>query len=83
LSPKACSSAALGSGPGLASKSDAADWVKESFDAKSAVYRAPIAAGLGPFTITPAYKSAARTLAKQRVALAGARLANMSNTELK
>jgi len=67
-----------------AGKSDAADWVTESFeDAKSAVYAAPIAAGLGPFTITTPYKNAARTLAKKRVALAGARLANMLNSELK
>jgi hypothetical protein len=67
-----------------ASKSDAADWVNESFDqSKTNVYVAPIAAGEGPFTITSAYKSAARMLAKKRISLAGIRLANLLNTELK
>jgi hypothetical protein len=70
--------------PTRAGKSDAADWVEESFeDAKNAVYVAPIGAGAGPFTITAAYTDAARILAKQRVALAGARLAHLLNTELK
>jgi len=70
--------------PTEAGKSDAADWVTESFeDAKSAVYVTPVGAGSGPFPITAAYTDAARTLARQRVALAGARLANLLNTELK
>jgi S1/P1 Nuclease len=68
----------------LGSDPDAATWIKESFDdAQSAVYVAPIGAGDGPFTTTPAYRAAARKLAKERVALAGARLANLLNTELK
>ncbi len=67
-----------------ASKSDASDWVKESFDeAQSDVYKTPIAAGAGPFTLTTTYKTAAKKLAKKRVALAGARLANLLNSELK
>lgn len=70
--------------PTKAGKSDAADWVMESFEAaKNAVYVAPIGAGAGPFTITAVYTDAARTLAMQRVALAGVRLANLLNTELK
>jgi len=47
------------------------------------VYVAPIGAGDGPFTITPAYRIAAKKLAEQRVALAGVRLANLLNEELK
>jgi len=67
-----------------ASDVDAADWIKESFDdAKSDVYVPPIGPGDGPFTVTPAYQAAARNLAKERVALAGARLANILNSELK
>lgn len=68
----------------LAAKKDAADWAAESFDAaKQTVYVAPISSGDGPFTLTPAYKTAARKLARQRVALAGVRLANLLNDELK
>ncbi len=63
---------------------DAADWIKESFDdAKTFVYVTPIGAGDGPFTTTVAYRAAARKLAKERVALAGVRLANLLNDELK
>jgi S1/P1 Nuclease len=68
----------------LAAKKDAADWIKESFDAaQQNVYVAPIGDGDGPFTITPAYRTAAKKLAKERVALAGVRLANLLNDELK
>jgi S1/P1 nuclease len=70
--------------PALVSKGDAAVWVAEGFQAaKESVYVAPIGPGLGPFTITPAYQSASRTLAKLRIALAGARLAKILNEELK
>ncbi|MDQ1592313.1 MAG: hypothetical protein QOG71_2940 [Pyrinomonadaceae bacterium] len=58
-------------------------WITESFDAtKSSVYKTPIGAGPGPFTITTTYRNAARNLARQRVALAGARLARILNNEL-
>ena len=68
----------------LASNTDAATWIKESFDdAQKDVYVAPIGAGNGPFTLTTAYRTAARKVAKERVALAGARLANVLNSELK
>jgi hypothetical protein len=68
----------------LAAKKDAADWVKESFDAaKASVYTTPIGDGDGPFTITPEYRTAAKKLARERVALAGVRLANLLNEELK
>jgi hypothetical protein len=68
----------------LGSHPDAADWIKESFDdAQAVVYVAPIGAGDGPFTTTAAYRAAARKLAKERIALAGVRLANLLNGELK
>jgi hypothetical protein len=68
----------------LAAKSDEKEWIGESFQAaQQTVYQPPVAAGDGPFVLTGAYKSAAKTLAKQRIALAGARLANLINNELK
>lgn len=67
-----------------AGNTDTATWVKESFnDAKSDVYKAPIAAGDGPFVITEPYEIAAKQVAGARVALAGARLAKVINLELK
>lgn len=67
----------------LAAKKDAADWAAESFDAaKQSVYIAPVGNGDGPFTLTPAYKTQAKQLARDRVALAGIRLANLLNEEL-
>jgi hypothetical protein len=60
-----------------------ATWIRESFDlARQSVYVAPIGAGNGPFTITASYRQAAKSVAKQQVALAGARLANLLNREL-
>lgn len=88
-SSKASSAAAAGRNlpvpdAALAAKKDAADWAAESFAAaKQTVYAAPISSGDGPFTLTPAYKAAAKKLARQRVALAGVRLANLLNNELK
>ncbi len=68
----------------LAAKSDEKDWIAESFQAaQQTVYQPPVAAGNGPFSLTSAYKSKAKTLAKKRIALAGARLANLINNELK
>ncbi len=68
----------------LAAKSDEKDWIAESFQAaQQTVYSAPVVAGDGPFTLTPPYKRKAAILARKRVALAGARLANLLNTELK
>ena len=63
---------------------DEAVWVDESFQAaQQFAYRAPIGAGNGPFTLTNAYKTAAKNEARKRIALAGVRLANMLNDELK
>jgi hypothetical protein len=70
--------------PMLAAKKDASDWVKESFQAaQHTVYTAPIGKGDGPFTMTAAYRAKAKKLAQQRIALAGVRLANLLNEELK
>jgi hypothetical protein len=51
--------------------------------AESDVYRTPIGPGAGPFNLTPQYLSSAHLLARQRVALAGARLATILNNELR
>jgi len=62
------------------------DWVNESFAlAKSRVYAEPIEAGMGPYTIgkNSKYERQSIAVAKRRVALAGARLANVLNAELK
>jgi hypothetical protein len=67
-----------------AAKTKASDWAQESFAAaKQKVYTIPIGDGDGPFTITPAYRIQAKALARERVALAGVRLANLLNEELK
>jgi hypothetical protein len=58
-------------------------WIAEGLDlAKTKIYVAPIGAGAGPFAVTSAYQTAAETLGKQRIALAGARLANLLNDAL-
>jgi hypothetical protein len=67
-----------------ASVLDEALWVQETFElAKAEVYRPPIGDGGGPFTMTPTYRASARSVARKQIALAGARLANVLNTELK
>ena len=68
----------------LASIRDEATWIDESFHAaQDAVYVSPVGVGAGPFTLDATYKTAARELAAKRVALAGARLANLLNDALK
>jgi len=70
--------------PVLAKKMDASDWISESFNiAETSVYSAPIGAGDGPFVITQNYMDNAKKIAAERVALAGQRLANLINNELK
>jgi len=67
-----------------ASDANEADWVQEGFKlAQSSVYVPPIGPGLGPYTLDDTYKSNSHTIGQQQVALAGARLANLLNTELK
>lgn len=70
--------------PAAAATNQATKWAAESFQvAQTAVYIPPIGSGNGPFTPTAAYRNAAKALARQRVALAAARLANLLNNELK
>jgi hypothetical protein len=60
------------------------DWVEDGRRlSRSEVYRLPVGPGAGPFNLTPQYRNAARLLARQRVALAGARLARILNNELR
>jgi hypothetical protein len=69
---------------GAAANTDVRDWIEESFAiAKTSVYVFPIKEGRGPFNITSKYREAARTIAEQRVALAGTRLAKLLNDSLK
>ncbi len=64
--------------------SDESLWVAEGVElAKSAVYIAPIGIGAGPFSVDLAYRANARDVARAQVALAGVRLANLINLELK
>jgi hypothetical protein len=59
-------------------------WINESFaDAKSKVYISPIKEGNGPFELNDAYRNAAKQEARERITLAGARLASVLNDELK
>jgi len=67
-------------------KINTATWIQESFQAaRTDVYRPPIGTADGPYTIAPSslYETAAFSLAKRRIALAGARLAEVLNQELK
>jgi hypothetical protein len=68
----------------LVAKMDEKDWVAEGFQgAQQVVYAPPVGPGDGPYTLSPEYKKRAGNLAKQRVALAGGRLAKLLNDELK
>ena len=67
-----------------ASLPNEAVWVQESFQsAQKWAYAAPVGTGNGPFTLNAIYKANAKKEANERIALAGARLANLLNTELK
>jgi hypothetical protein len=67
-----------------ASDSNEADWVNESFHlAQTNVYAAPIGPAEGPYTTDATYKAATLATAQQQVALAGARLAKLLETNLK
>lgn len=59
-------------------------WITESFDAaQQFVYASPVGPGKGPYTLSATYKSQAKTEAKARIELAGVRLANLINANLK
>jgi len=58
--------------------------VAESFQAANTNrLSSPVAAGDGPFSLTKRVTKRGKSLAKQRIALAGARLAEPKSTELK
>jgi S1/P1 Nuclease len=70
--------------PAAAAIADDQVWIAESFEAaKQFVYAAPVGPGAGPYTLDAAYKSKAKTEAKVRIELAGVRLANLINANLK
>lgn len=67
----------------LASDSKVDDWAAESFDlAKTSVYVPPVGPALGPYTMDATYTANSVEIAKQRIALAGARLASLLKTAL-
>ncbi|MDR5727279.1 MAG: S1/P1 nuclease [Terriglobia bacterium] len=67
----------------LAADANQDDWAAESFAlAKSAVYLSPVGPGLGPYTLDATYTAETQQIAKQRIALAGARLATLLKTAL-
>lgn len=58
-------------------------WVDESGRlARRLVYAAPIGPGAGPYPLTDAYREQARLIARERIALAGRRLAVLLNRAL-
>ena len=68
----------------LASDGDPRHWVDESFRAaRQWAYAPPVGIGDGPFVLTPQYRRNARAIARARLALAGARLANLLNQNLR
>lgn len=67
-----------------AAGTDVGHWITDSFDlARASVYVSPILAGAGPFTVTSAYRTDALDVATEQIALAGARLANLLNANLR
>lgn len=67
----------------LAAVTDESKWIDESFqEARKSVYVSPVGAGAGPFTLTAEYRKNASTVCARRIALAGARLANLINDNL-
>jgi hypothetical protein len=59
------------------------DWFTESSDlAQRAAYRDPIGPGTGPYLPTAAYRANVGSIAEQRIAIAGLRLADLLNHAL-
>lgn len=59
-------------------------WIEDGRNlARTRIYQMPVGPGAGPFNLTTQYRNAARQLARQRVALGGARLARILNNELR
>ena len=62
---------------------DAGVWIAEGLAlARTKIYVTPIGVGDGPFVVDAAYQAAAYDLGTRRIALAGARLANLLNGAL-
>jgi hypothetical protein len=62
---------------------DESVWIQESFDAaRHYAYATPIGDGPGPYSLDSRYREAALTAARERVALAGVRLANLINSTI-
>ena len=67
----------------VAAMLDVGVWTAEGLDlARTKVYVMPIGVGDGPFAVTAAYQEDISDLGKKRIALAGARLANLLNDAL-
>jgi hypothetical protein len=67
-----------------AAVSDDTIWIQESLQAaRDYAYAPPIGPGAGPYALDENYRRAALSQARKRVALAGARLAHLINTNLK
>lgn len=59
---------------------DVQKWIDQSFNlAQKFVYGAPIGDDNGPFTLTQAYKTKAKSIAQDQITLAGARLAKLDH----
>ena len=70
--------------PAQAAIADEKDWIRESFElAKKDVYVSPIGVTAETFEITKVYQDNAVKVAKDRIALAGVRLANLLTEALK
>jgi hypothetical protein len=66
--------------PDRASIDDEKVWLKESFElAKSTAYASPIGDNAGPFQLSEEYRRRATEVAKEQIALSGARLARLLN----
>ena len=62
---------------------DESVWIREGFElARAVVYAPPVGVGRGPFTLDAKYEATARKVARERMALAAARLANLLNDSL-
>ncbi len=69
---------------GEAGDLDQSDWLRESVAAaRRYVYARPVGDGAGPYVLDDSYQRAAGSEAAKLIALAGARLANLINAELR
>lgn len=74
---------ALGAPAGDANVTDVDAWLQESLQlAQSSAYAAPIGGGKGPYRLTDRYRRDTERAARERIALAGARLAKILNAAL-